>query len=145
MNATNDNHHMLFQVGEKAFIAIAFLYDVLITAYVWGYIALQQPIWLFPGLYFLELLLLSGAALLSVFQSWPRRMHIVAVAAGVTTSFAVMGLFSVGLFYVPLALLLWIASLFSWRSSRQSLLTLLGLYILGAAVQAFGMLILASV
>jgi len=145
MDATNDTHEMLFQIAEKAFIAVAFLYGVIVTAYLWGSVALQQPVWLFPGLYFLELLLLSGVALLSVFQSWPRRMHIVAVTAGVTTSFAVMGLFSIGLFYVPLALLLLIGSLFSWRSSRQSLLTLFSVYIMGGAVQIFGMLILASV
>ena len=135
----------LFQILEKTTLTVAFLYSVIATAYLWGGIASQQPIWPLPELYFLELVLLSGVALLSVMQAWPRRMHVVAAAAGVTTSFASMGVFSIGRFYAPLALLLLVGTVLSWRTSRQSFLTLLGVFVLCATVQTFGMLMLAFV
>jgi len=87
---------------------------------------------------------LSGIVLLFVFQSWPLRMHIIAGSAGVVTAFSVMGVFSVGLFYAPLALLLLLGALASWRASHKPIIMLLGAYILFALVQTFGMLILAS-
>jgi hypothetical protein len=144
MTLTNTTHQTLSGTLERVFVIIAFVYNLIITTYLWIRIALQQPIWLFPALYFLELVLLSGIVLLFVFQSWPLRMHIIAGSAGVVTSFSVMGVFSVGLFYAPLALLLLLGALASWRASHKPIIMLLGAYILFALVQTFGMLILAS-
>jgi uncharacterized protein (DUF983 family) len=78
MNLTNTTHQTLSGTLERVFVIIAFVYNLIITTYLWIRIALQQPIWLFPALYFLELVLLSGIVLLFVFQSWPLRMHIIA-------------------------------------------------------------------
>ncbi len=144
MTLTNTTHRTLSEILERVFGIIAFVYNLIITTYLWIRIALQQPIWLFPALYFLELLLLSGLVVLFVFQSWPLRMYIIAGSAGVVTSFSMMTVFSIGLFYAPLALLLLLGALASWRASHKPIIMLLGAYILFAGVQTFGMLLLAS-
>ncbi len=144
MNTSNITNPALSQSMEKVLLAIAFLYSVIVTVYSWGIIAMHQPVWPLPALYFLELVLLPGIALLSAIHAWPRRMHITAVAAGATTSFAALSLFSVGLYYAPLALLLLIGATLSRHAARQSLPALFGIFVLGATAQALGMLLLAT-
>lgn len=129
---------------EKVLLAIALVYGLVVTGWIWGLVALQQPVWPFPALYFLEIMLLSWLAMISVFRSWPFRMLIIAGPAGAVTSFSVMGAWSVGLFYIPLALLLVLGALSSWQANRQPITMFLGAYILFVAVQTFTMLILVS-
>ncbi len=144
MNTSSITHPALSQSMEKALLAIAFLYSIIVTVYLWGIIAMHQPVWPLPALYFLELVLLPGIALLSAMHAWPRRMHLTAMAAGVTTSFAALSLFSIGLYYAPLALLLLIGAALSRHAAHQSLPALFGIFVLGAAAQALGILLLAT-
>ncbi|MGE5072538.1 MAG: hypothetical protein ACM3MF_03850 [Anaerolineae bacterium] len=102
-----------------------------ITIAIWRSVSGNQPMWLLPGLYFVEMpavaLLTAAAFLLGV----PASARIAWVAAGILLAFAVMGAFSVGLFYLPISVMFILLAVL--RTVRQDSSLLRGVLVLLAA------------
>ncbi len=128
----------------KLLLAIGLVYSIIVTARIGSLVASQQPIWPFPGLYFVELIVLPALAAFSAIQEWHRRTCIAAASGGALLSFALLGAWSVGLAYLPLALLLLAAAFVSRLATRETPLTVIAVTLLTGAVQAIAMLGLAS-
>ena len=129
--------------------ALAGAVCLVISVCLWGllyFTGVRQG--LGPGLYVLEMLLLCLTAVAAVLRPdgapgwlwgrWPW------ISAGAIAGFVVMGLWSIGLAFPPVALLLVIAALAADRRQRRSPAAGLGLCLLAAAVQAAGMLALVT-
>jgi hypothetical protein len=129
----------------KALSSLGLAYSIVITLRIWALVAQQQPIWVLPGVYFLEVMFLPALAAFSALRAGDRRTMIACMAAGALVSFSVLGAWTVGLAYAPLALLLLLASFFSWRTTREPLRAVIAVILASAAIQALAMLILASV
>lgn len=129
---------------HKLLLSLGLLYSVIVTARNWGPVAPQQAMWPFPGLYFLELTVLPALAAHSAFQSWRQRTRIACVSGGAVFSFALLGAWSVGVAYVPLALLLLAGAFVSRLSTRDTPANLIAVALLSGGIQAIAMLGLAS-
>src|SRR5512133_1693886 len=88
---------------ERVLVVLAAGACLFITVAIWRSVSPNQPMWLLPGLYFIEMpaaaILTAGAFLLGM----PSSARIAWVAAGLLLAFALMGAFSVGLFYLPIS------------------------------------------
>jgi len=115
---------------------------LVITILIWRAVSLQQPMWPLPGLYFIEIpaicmaaagLLLSGGALgrAAVWGS-----------AGILFGFSLLGVFSVGIYYFPVALLLMFTSLAADIRVKQPILAHLGIF-LAAGMAQVGLMLAA--
>jgi hypothetical protein len=76
------------------------------TAQVWLVFGSQQPMWPLPGLYLVEVLLLTVAVVVVVVRDASLGGSVIWGAAGAITAFAILGAWSVGLVYLPVIVLL---------------------------------------
>ena len=118
---------------ERLLSALALAYGLAITAGFWLSIAPRQSMWPFPGLYFIEVVFLPALLAFSVFRGSPQRARIASSLAGALSVFSILGAMSVGLFYLPLALLAAVIAAVSrivtheFRGMRSTLRRLCGL------------------
>ncbi len=107
---------------------------------IWQGISAQQAMWPLPALYLLEMVALPAAVCAMLF----RRPDLGTAAAwgtvGATAGFAVMGVWSVGVVYGPIALLLLGAGVLGLVGSRRPVLPQLLIGILAAGLQVAVML-----
>jgi len=96
--------------------------------------------WPLPGLYFLEMVSLSFISTFIFVRGDPRGSLITWVAAGVMSAFSIIGAFSVGFFYLPVALMLGVISLTWDVRNKQQFLTHLGIFLIAGIVQSALML-----
>jgi len=89
---------------------------LLLTAYIAVTVGQQQPIWPLPGVYFVEVVLLAAAAAWGIWVATPGGSAQAWAAVGAMLGFAVIGGFSVGLYYLPIVALLGLAALWRDRS-----------------------------
>ena len=82
-----------------------------ITLVLWFGISAYQSMWPLPGLYFIEMVSLSFISTFIFVRGDPRGSLITWFAAGVIIAFSILGAFSVGFFYWPVALILCVISL----------------------------------
>jgi hypothetical protein len=122
-----------------------------LTALVCSFLSLRiattvgqsQSLWLFPGLYFVELTTLSGACAIGFVRSGRARSLIAWMAGGATAAFAILGAWSVGLYYLPLAAVLLILGLLSDTRRRSNVALHCGAAVVAAIGQALAILALA--
>lgn len=127
------------------FLALAAaVITTLVTLLAWGSVSGSQGMWPFPALYFVELL---AAALIVAFlflRADANASLAAWAAGGLVLAFSILGAFSVGLFYVPAALLFLLAGLVTdWTSPRRA--AHLGLCLLAGVLQSALMLGMAAV
>jgi hypothetical protein len=72
-----------------------------------------------PGLYVLEMLILSGIGIIGTFRGWVRAMWAV---AGAVVAFGVMSAWSIGFAFLPPAFLFTLAAILATRRKRQNLI-----------------------
>ena len=114
---------------------------LILTIAIWRSVSGYQAMWPLPALYFIEIAALSIFAALSFVRGAPSATLITWPAAGVLSAFSILGAWSVGFFYLPVALLFTAIS-GSWDvRNRQSIPTHLGLWLIAGGAQAALMLI----
>ena len=109
---------------------------------LYAQVGLLQPLWPLPALYLLEMTALCWLGAATLRRSAPRSAAIVCAVAGALTGFSILGAFSIGIFYAPIALLFAAAgALAAWRTRLPLLSALISFAVAGIA-QAALMLIL---
>jgi len=78
---------------------------VVITLAIWLSVSAHQSMWPLPALYLVEMVALAIAATLAMLGAGSGRMLIVWAAIGAMAGFCVLGAWSVGLYYAPVALM----------------------------------------
>lgn len=113
---------------------------LLITGAVWASVSAFQGMWPFPALYLIEVVVLSGIAAAAFLVGGRPGKYVAWAAVGALAAFCVLGVWSVGLLYVPIAGLL-AAILISYDlRDKQAVMRHVAVCLLAAAVQATVML-----
>ena len=110
------------------------------TTLIWWGIAAHQSMWPLPGLYFIEMAALSVFSTLAFLRGRPAGKFITWGAAGIFSAFSILGAFSVGFFYLPVACLFGAAAILSDVRNKQPGITHLGVCIFAGVVQVALML-----
>jgi hypothetical protein len=112
----------------------------LISIRLYSVVASMQPLWPLPALYLVEVTSLGWLAAWALNRPKPRSAVVTCAAAGALAGFSILGVWSIGLYYLPVALLLGIAgALSAWRA-RLSLLLVLAAFAAAGAGQVVLML-----
>jgi hypothetical protein len=96
--------------------------------------------WPLPALYFIEMVTLSIMSAFSFLRGAPYAQFITWSAAGSISAFSILGAFSVGFFYLPVALLFVLISIISDVRNKQNVVAHLGVFVIAGIVQAALML-----
>ncbi len=91
---------------ERILAVAAAAVSTFLTIVVWGSVSGQQSLWPLPGLYFVELPAAAIVVAVAYLREHPARALLAWVSAGIYLTFSVLGAFTVGLFYVPIAIML---------------------------------------
>ena len=113
---------------------------LLITIVFWASISAYQTMWPLPGLYFFEVVALSILSALIFVRGNFHQTFITWGAAGAMTAFSILGAFSVGLFYLPIALLIAVISATSDVRNKQRITIGLVSFLIAGLAQAALML-----
>lgn len=114
---------------------------LIVTIVIWRSISALQAMWPLPGLYFSEMASLSLLSALAIFRGYPRGGLISWGAAGVFGAFSILGAFSVGFFYLPVALIFGLLAILMDVRQKQPITAHFGVGALAALVQAALMLL----
>lgn len=125
---------------EQILAILAAVVCLTITLVVWFSISGYQSMWPLPGLYFIEMVSLSFISTFIFVRGDLRGSLITWIAAGVVSAFSILGAFSVGFFYLPVALLFGVISLIWDVRNKQPLMAHLGIFLLAGIVQSILML-----
>ncbi len=112
------------QVGSRSienFLSVTSMVVCLTTSVqVWQIFGRQQAMWPLPGVYLIELVLLTIAVVVCVVRDAGMGGSMIWGAAGAISAFAVMGAWSVGLVYIPvIALLIAVGVLYLRRRKER--------------------------
>lgn len=118
MRSSNSNTPQLF---ERFLACIGLVACIVITIALWSTVSVQQPLWPLPGLYFIELILLSVISAGLFLRGDRRRSAVAWVVAGAFSGFVVIAAWSIGLFYLPVTVLFGLSAIVSDRRSGQTL------------------------
>ena len=93
---------------------------LVLSAILWWSIGAQQSLWPLPGLYFIEMAVLSiVCGLLAFFDGNPRGQFITWGTVGIFTAFSILGAWSVGFFYLPVAIIFGVIAIRSDLRNEQ--------------------------
>ena len=104
---------------ERILAILAAVLCLIITLLFWFSISAYQNMWPLPDLYFVELVALSFISTFIFVRGDPLGSLITWSAAGVITAFCILGAFSIGLFYLPIALIFTLISVTSDVRNKQ--------------------------
>jgi hypothetical protein len=111
-------------LGEKLLALLSAGACLVVTVYVWQFVASQQLMWPLPALYLIEMLGLSAVAAAAAIYGVSARWVLLWIAAGALLAFSVLAMFSIGIFYLPIAGLFAVTAILStWRSRRNPLIS----------------------
>ncbi|HEX8991837.1 MAG TPA: hypothetical protein VF784_09170 [Anaerolineales bacterium] len=121
---------------ERILAVLAAAACLLLTIGIWRSVSAVQGMWPLPGLYFVELpavgilsaLLFVGRHRSSAMSAW--------VATGIYFAFTVLGVLSVGLFYLPIAVMFLMVAVVATVRQEQPVLRGLGALVAAALAQA---------
>ena len=117
---------------------------LVITILIWRGVSAYQSMWPAPGAYFIEIMAVCVAAAGMLLSGRALGRAAVWVTAGIVLAFSLLAAFSIGLFYLPVALLLFFAALAADRRAGQPMLGHLGFFFAGGILQAAVILGLAN-
>ncbi len=122
---------------ERILVILAALACVLLTVGIWRSVGGNQSMWPLPGLYFIELPAAAIATLFTFLRADPSSAMTAWISAGIFTAFSVLAAFTIGLFYLPIAIMFVMLAVLA--TNRQGLNALRGVGAFFAAVvgQAF--------
>ena len=139
MNATPRNTVVVHPL-ERFLVVIGAVACVTITIVIWRNVSSYQGMWLLPGLYFIEIPVLSVVSAFLFVRGGPAARSLMWGAVGVLGAFCILGLFSVGTLYVPIVLLFAAAAIAADVRNREPFARHLAICFLAALAQAAIML-----
>jgi len=110
---------------------------------LWASLAAYQDVWLFPALYFIELTALTVVCAAGYLLRVPSRAKIAWGAGGALMAFAVLGAWTVGLYFLPLAVVLLVLGVGTDRREGRNTLAHLGVAGIACLGQAALILLIA--
>jgi hypothetical protein len=116
---------------------------LVITVLVWQWVSSLQAIWPLPGLYFVEIPAVCAVAAGLFLLGGATGRAAVWSSAGILIAFSLLGAFSVGLYFFPVAVIFIIAALIADVKAKRSLFVHLAVYLAAGLVQ--GALMLAVI
>ena len=125
---------------EKVLAIAGAVVCLIVTISLWWSISNQQPMWPLPGLYFMEMVAVSLVSAVVFVHGGSRSRLIPWGAIGILFAFSIIGAFSVGFFYIPVAIIFGAAASLSDVRSRQPIDAHLGVCMLAGIAQAALML-----
>jgi len=121
---------------ERILAILAAVVCLAITLIFWSSISAYQNMWPLPGFYFIEMVALSSISAFLFLRDDPRGSSITWGTAGIISAFSILGAFSVGFFYVPVALMFGVISIIWDARNKQHLLPHLGIFFIAGIVQS---------
>jgi len=113
---------------------------LVITMAIWSSLVSNQPIWLLPGAYFLELMAGAVICFLAFLISLQRASLISWIYSGILVVFSILTGFTVGLLYFPVFIIFLGLSIYSDLKHKRPILAHLGIF-LGAGVIQSGVML----
>jgi hypothetical protein len=121
---------------ERILATLAAVVCLIITILFWFSISSYQNIWPLPSLYFVELVAISIISAFIFVRGDPRGSLITWSTAGVISAFSILGAFSIGFFYLPIALLFTVVSITWDVRNKQHITAHLGIFFVAGIVQS---------
>jgi hypothetical protein len=125
---------------ENILALMAAGYCLLITIMIWRSVSIYQPMWPLPGLYFIEMGVFSVLGAYAFTQHYRIGKVISWGVAGITSIFSLAGAMTVGMFYLPIALIFALISTTSDLRNKQSISLHLGICFLAGLGQVILMI-----
>jgi hypothetical protein len=126
---------------ERFLALLAEAICMVVTFLIWRSVSAFQPMWPLPGLYLIEMVVLSVLATLPFARGAQTSTGITWAATGIFLAFCMLGAFSVGFLYLPTALIFAVIAVTSTLRTRQSMGRYLAVCLLAGLAQAIVMLI----
>ena len=120
---------------EQLLAILAAVVCLIVTLIFWFSLRAYQDMWLLPGLYFIEMMALSIICAFVLVRDDPRASLITWGAAGIIGAFSILGAFSIGFFYLPVALILVVISITWDARNKQRIPAHVGIFFLAGIVQ----------
>jgi hypothetical protein len=121
---------------ERILAILAAVLCLIITLLFWFSISAYQNMWPLPDLYFVELVAFSFISTFIFVRGDPLGSLITWSAAGVITAFCILGAFSIGLFYLPIALIFTLISVTSDVRNKQHIGAHLAIFLVVGIMQS---------
>jgi hypothetical protein len=125
---------------EGLLAVLATALSLVVTMRVWGAVGGQQPMWPLPALYLIEMVALPGVTAFILLRGVSPGATLAWAAAGAASAFSVLGAWSVGVFYAPVALLLLAAGMVAALRARRRIWADLAWAVAAAVLQTVIML-----
>ncbi len=122
---------------ERILATLAAAACVLLTIGIWRSVSGQQSMWPLPGLYFVELPVAAIATLLTFLRVDTSSMMTASISAGIYIAFSILAAFSIGLFYLPIAIMFIMLAVLATVRQGGSVLRGLGAFLAAVLGQAF--------
>ena len=117
---------------------------LIVCARIWQVLSGAQPMWPLPGLYLLEMIVVSLIGMLGILTGDSEQSTLAGslawAAAGALTAFVAMGAWSIGFLFLPVALIFMITAILADRRRRRNLVVHLGVGVMAAIAQVALML-----
>jgi hypothetical protein len=130
---------------ERWLAIIGALGCLILTILIWWQVSLHQGMWPLPALYLIEIAALSVVSTLLFIRRAPIGTILIWCNTGVLTAFFYVAGFSVGLYYLPLALIYALTSIIFDARNRGPFTTHLVIAVLAGAAQFAIMLLIFQV
>ena len=125
---------------ERSLVMVGALGCLVITIIVWDSVSANQPMWPLPALYLIEVVALSGLAVIAFLRGGRAGSFTLWAVVGILLAFSILGALSVGSLYFPTTLLFAVPAISYDLRNKQSIGAHLGTCILAAIAQAALML-----
>lgn len=126
---------------ERWVAALTALACIIVSLAAWRSVSSYQGMWPLPGLYFIEMPLVTLVVAAAFAAGAPSRGILAWIGLGIVTAFSILGAFSIGMAYVPVALLLAILAVSSDLREGQPLAVHVGVCLVAAMAQTSLMLL----
>jgi len=117
---------------------------LIVSVRIWQVLSDQQSMWPLPSLYLLEIIAMSFVGLFGILQGDAARAAVVGalpwITSGVLLAFVVLGAWSIGFLFLPVALIFLITAILADRRRRRNLIVDAGVGIAAALTQVALML-----
>ena len=131
------------RLPEKILAAIDVLICLIISVYIWQVFSPRQAMWPLPGVYLVEIFLLSASVAYVVFRDADPGGAVIWGTLGAVCAFTLLAAWTVGLLYLPVIVLLGVTGILFLRRRRQRVWIHLAIAAVAAIAQ--GALILAAI
>lgn len=110
---------------EKLLALIVAIVCLVVSIYIWELVAGHQPMWPRPALYLIEIPTLCVALAVITLRGTPNNTVPSWIALGAVLAFSALALFSIGVYYTPIVMLLLIVAILStWRMRKSALVSI---------------------